>query len=33
MSPSGMRRRTVTMHFPAKDDLLFADDGYFGADL
>jgi AcrR family transcriptional regulator len=24
--------RTVTMHFPAKDDLLFADDDYFGAD-
>ena len=23
--------RTVTMHFPAKDDLLFADDDYFGA--
>jgi AcrR family transcriptional regulator len=25
--------RTVTVHFPAKDDLLFADDDYFGADL
>jgi AcrR family transcriptional regulator len=24
--------RTVTTHFPAKDDLLFADDDYFGAD-
>ena len=24
--------RTVTVHFPAKDDLLFADDDYFGAD-
>ena len=24
--------RTVTIHFPAKDDLLFADDDYFGAD-
>src|SRR5580658_6503913 len=24
--------RTVTSHFPAKDDLLFADDDYFGAD-
>lgn len=24
--------RTVTMHFPAKDDLLFADDDYFAAD-
>lgn len=24
--------RTVTMHFPAKDDLLFADDDYFGTD-
>lgn len=23
--------RTVTIHFPAKDDLLFADDDYFGA--
>ena len=23
--------RTVTVHFPAKDDLLFADDDYFGA--
>jgi AcrR family transcriptional regulator len=23
--------RTVTFHFPAKDDLLFADDDYFGA--
>jgi AcrR family transcriptional regulator len=23
--------RTVTMHFPAKDDLLFADDDYFAA--
>ena len=25
--------RTVTMHFPAKDDLLFADDDYFGTEL
>jgi AcrR family transcriptional regulator len=25
--------RTVTMHFPAKDHLLFADDDYFAADL
>ena len=25
--------RTVTVHFPAKDDLLFADDDYFAADL
>jgi AcrR family transcriptional regulator len=24
--------RTVTLHFPAKDDLLFADDDYFDAD-
>src|SRR6266568_7321558 len=24
--------RTVTTHFPAKDDLLFADDDYFAAD-
>jgi AcrR family transcriptional regulator len=24
--------RTVTIHFPAKDDLLFADDDYFSAD-
>jgi AcrR family transcriptional regulator len=24
--------RTVTIHFPAKDDLLFADDDYFAAD-
>jgi AcrR family transcriptional regulator len=24
--------RTVTVHFPAKDDLLFADDDYFGAE-
>jgi len=24
--------RTVTFHFPAKDDLLFADDDYFSAD-
>src|SRR5580658_280060 len=24
--------RTATAHFPAKDDLLFADDDYFGAD-
>ena len=24
--------RTVTVHFPAKDDLVFADDDYFGAD-
>jgi AcrR family transcriptional regulator len=24
--------RTVTIHFPAKDDLMFADDDYFGAD-
>src|ERR1700759_433031 len=30
--PPDVAPRTVTIHFPAKDDLLFADDDYFPAD-